>query len=403
MKIKIKATELVDPVISHVSLVERGANKSPFRILKEDDLSSKSSLLKRISAAFGGQTTEKAKVAAVICSPELEDLAKVVLHGYNLKIDNVEKRADRLIFKQDNFSEDQAGSFVAINEDVLVYFDRVIKRFEPDYNATDFDEGMASGDFFPSVWGALDVFANTVINIMYDATTKPDASELMSKAVKAFSNHITGLVADLPDVVFKMDVFGFNSKEMKMSLASKLAKGISLDEVMAGDLGGLLNEDVIRKFDEQRKPEDAGAKPEDKPEVKPEGETAETEAAAKAKAEAEGAEGTEPAKAEVTDGGEDENLSDSDKLAVKMIAALTKISDKLDTNSKLIKDFGDRLDAVEKDAKSAIEKADKPLVIDNGIPNEQLATLHGHQPLEKRDTAPRDDLWNGVMTTLDNF
>ena len=37
MKIKIKATELVDGEIEYVSLVKHGASRSPFKIIKADE------------------------------------------------------------------------------------------------------------------------------------------------------------------------------------------------------------------------------------------------------------------------------------------------------------------------------------------------------------------------------
>ena len=37
MKIKVEGHELVDPEIQAVSLVKRGANRTPFKIVKSDD------------------------------------------------------------------------------------------------------------------------------------------------------------------------------------------------------------------------------------------------------------------------------------------------------------------------------------------------------------------------------
>jgi hypothetical protein len=85
MKIKIKATELVDGEIEYVSLVKHGANRSPFKIIKMDEEEPAQSMwaglmpeMDKLERRLNGRhITEKSETPTMKQKPTAEQVRKV--------------------------------------------------------------------------------------------------------------------------------------------------------------------------------------------------------------------------------------------------------------------------------------------------------------------------------------
>lgn len=266
MKIKVLGNELIDPEIDMISLVKRGANQAPFKIMKAEDADP--SVISRLRETFGH--TDAAKVAALFVRQDAVSQVEPILKSEGWTTTSSHKAGEFTYYPQVD-GELEVGTIMPLDKDVAVGFDRMIKEFAPFPESTDFNENQKSSAFLPNVHQSMDALAGTIWNVLQSAQTPDDASEGITKAVGAFAKHMKGLVGSLPQSVFKTEL-GLRERLARSTVSgeeptSRVEKTDmsqeNLKEVVGGDLAGLNEE--IRKDEEPDTKAEAEVK-EDEPE-----------------------------------------------------------------------------------------------------------------------------------------
>ena len=383
MSKKVKAHELTDATIDFVSLVGKGANKRKFTILKTEEPAAPS-ITDRLKALVSTEDQVAALVTSILCDNDYVEITKRAILAAGLKVDNIEEFEGVTIFKQDGFDKDAAGSLLAINENILVGFDRVVKGLDPYPGSMDFTENLAAGSFYPGFSAAMNALSDTVYICTREADQPGDCAETVAKALDAFASHVKGLVNQLPSTVFKMEVSV--NQESDMNLAQRILKGPQIDEVQSGDLAGLNDAPVAK-----------AAEPV----------AAVTPVAAPVAAVA-------APVAEVAKAVDQSLLTDKDAPALDAAAqvpavvaedaiakAIGALAAQMAGINALLTAQTARLDAVESVAKEAVAKAEAPRIVNNNVKSESLATLRGHEKVQKANASNSDALWDGVMSQFD--
>lgn len=216
MRIKTKLHELKDADVSFVSLVGRGANRIPFRIIKSQnkehhmgvDLSSIGRVLKGTSTKKAAQVgTEIAGVVVFDHGDKINRAVKTAISEQGFHVDRLKKYDDGTMMYIQGDAEPKDGEFsiVRLSEQMAV----VVKGFEPycydlTENAT-FADTMATQGFYQGMRTACDALCTTVSAVLMKAESPTDAVAKMEDSVSAFGAYLTALVKGLPVQAFKAD------------------------------------------------------------------------------------------------------------------------------------------------------------------------------------------------------
>lgn len=226
-KLQINATEVVQPEVGFMALVKRGANRIPFRVVKEDtnDMIDLSQVTRAVfaKAAFSplvigvalAKGADDAMLTAALTASgiSLDGFVKADLDGaITLTKTDAKAAADEILVVK--FDDSSALMIMAPSE-----FVKSMTTY--DWESTSFKEVMTKGTFTPSVVMAQDMLQRTYFNIMEKAENPKDLARMLKAATGEFEEYIVSLAKGLPDAVFKADV--------EFSKLSKAAKAKAKD------------------------------------------------------------------------------------------------------------------------------------------------------------------------------
>lgn len=203
--LEVEANVLTDVKVTHVALVERGANRIPFKLIKRDnpmsiDLASIGRGLFKKAAP-----TPPTVICAVVRKGADLDVVKDRLAKAGLKVDELQEQEDSFLFPQDAASSGQ-DLVLKMDEDLALVVTNVAKGLASWSFAPSFTEVLQIEGFHPSVCMAFEVLRSTVWNIL-DASDSPEsAAAQLGSAIGEFSAYVTALAGGIPVQAFKADV-----------------------------------------------------------------------------------------------------------------------------------------------------------------------------------------------------
>lgn len=205
-ELRVKATELVDANVDFVSLVKRGANRIPFRIVKQEDepmlnlhkigltLFNKADTAPEIVAAVVPAGTDMTLVAEVFKGAGLDTkvFIKTEVDGVvTLAKSDADKAEDTVIIK----TGDKIGLVVA----------GLKKAFDGYNGSSDFSEAVKAQGFYPSFCTAKEVLGDCVHVALHKSNSPAEAAEKISKTVEDFKSYVSALAGALPASAFYVD------------------------------------------------------------------------------------------------------------------------------------------------------------------------------------------------------
>lgn len=407
--VKMVAKEVKDVDLDFVSLVARGANRLPFRIMKAEDVPAEGTMSKFTDLVKGMFGVEDARVRSDLAAVFVRktELAALLpkLTELGISVDEQVEVKDMVVLKQPGF-KDEVGTCLAISKDVGVGLTNVSKGFDSYPFSTLFGENLGGASFYPCLTDAFSALRVTIENIMATSANQTEAAEKVDAALKAFNKHVSSMVWELPTVVFKLDAeFGglrpnVGTATVPAATAAPVEGAASteqgdgsmtkvLKEAVAGDLDGLNAETKVEKTGEAAPVVVAAPAAEAAPVVAaPAAEAAPAGEVQVEKAAAAVAPKTEPTLAEV-------------------LASMTAISTTLAEMSKVVKSQDETIKAQAEQLKVAVSKAEglekvvkgTVVVRTDGRLDESFGVQSGNRQLSKTDQA--QDPWAGVMTVFD--
>lgn len=201
-KATLNLTEMYDADVKFISLVKRGANKIPFRIIKSEDGN-----MIDLGKLFTTQKTAEAPAPtivgfAVAKSDKTEGfIAALKSEGYEFTQEDINDGGAVLTVKT---ADPENITTVKLNEDVAVMIEGVKKGFYGYSDSTDFTEKMSTDGFYSSLYTAMSVLGDTVCSTMYKADNGAPV-EIITKAFQDAQNYVTSLVTAIPVSCFKLE------------------------------------------------------------------------------------------------------------------------------------------------------------------------------------------------------
>lgn len=208
--VKMTATKMSDAHVSFISLVERGANRIPFKIMKQEN--------QAMAGAFKGLdlgalfATRKAETPAV----EVVGVVTMKGEGYDSVVGQIAEAGfvtdttvdmgdGSVILKQAGDPEGD-GEVIRMGDSALL----ITKGFRPysmevEADGVSFADMVKAQGFYPGVSTALDVARTIILSTAGKADDPVAASKAIGKVMDEFKTYIQSLVAGLPAKAFKLE------------------------------------------------------------------------------------------------------------------------------------------------------------------------------------------------------
>jgi len=207
VKIKMKANELHDADVSYISLVDRPANRIPFRITKAEESTSKEeSLMFNLNTLMRKSDPEPQTpaIAAIVIRKEDEAGLKDQLVEAGFSVDSPVEEEEIVIYKQMDFDEDKVVA-VKFNDDVMALVTDVKKEFTPFPDSMSFSDNIQAGAFLPGVAMATDVMMDTVRQCLRKSSNPDEAKQKLKAVLDDYKKYVLKLADNLPEMAFKLE------------------------------------------------------------------------------------------------------------------------------------------------------------------------------------------------------
>lgn len=260
-KVKVKVKEMVDATVSFISLVNRPANRIPFRVTKAEEIKEESDMMKLLRRKQDGQESQAAAPALagiVVAKGDVEAYAPVLADaGYSvedrLEIDDV------IVLKQYDFNEGEVSG-VKLSNGLSVLVGNMPAKVEKAYDewaavtSVDYNEVHSAERFIPGLMLSLQSLQTTLANVLDGPFDKGETSTAVSAALTAFSTSVMSLVDSLPPSVFQLDMMDF----VMMSETTEEVNTCSLEDVAKAEEVEVVQEEVVEEVEEEVVEENLG-------------------------------------------------------------------------------------------------------------------------------------------------
>lgn len=206
---KKKRRRLSNVDVTHVSLVDRPANRTPFRFIKtEDHTATEGAFPMHVSLKnmFG---LSAAQVTSVIAKDEatVRKLAPILMEGDEATIT---EQDGLFVARKSGTKPNDRETVIHHGKSAGVAYtvENMVKGLSLyDAETTDFDEALRKNGFAPGVHVGVDALLQTIFNAaMSDDTSDPAAFKAtVSKAVDQFGVYMGELIDALPATAFKFE------------------------------------------------------------------------------------------------------------------------------------------------------------------------------------------------------
>lgn len=244
----LKMKRLKDASVQFISLVDHGANRDPFRIIKSHPEDAKMGIdLGRLFRKAAPRSPELAFVAVSKADavPALLDALKaagittlttqtdskdgVVLSNPNFDLEELSKADELVTLTVD--ADTVIG--VTTGDDTAT---EVIKKYFQSYSdSTNFTEVAKSSSTLPMLAMSADALMNTMWNILDKAENTADAETLVTEALEEFEQAALSVIRSVPITAFKLESVWTKSDAPKgiAALVAPVTTTESTDTVVA--------------------------------------------------------------------------------------------------------------------------------------------------------------------------
>lgn len=218
--IKMTATQITEGEVAYISLVDKGANRTPFKALKREDDPMDASKNLDLGSMFR-KKSEPQEVApadlqaVVVHKSKAETVASVLGHAgieVHETIEHEDGETVVLSLKADATGDDVEILKLANDEEVGLVVKHSKKMFQNWPNSdTPYMEAVVQTGFMPSVNIAMDVLNSKLWDLL-DGTRGDNVASEIGSLIDEFKAYIVTLAGSLPVTAFKMERLKFEAE-----------------------------------------------------------------------------------------------------------------------------------------------------------------------------------------------
>lgn len=214
----------------YISLVGKGANQMPFKIIKHDKGATKMLNLANIVKKVMKGSKDPVEIVAIATTKDPEHLAGILKEEglVPLTITKSEKDGNAIILEE--VEEGVEVHAVKVSDNMTVIVKGFTSWAEDLVGATSFSEFVQTQSFFSSCYDASDALSSALRITMYDAADKEDAKTRIADLLDHYKDYVIGIIDGLPQLAFKMDkTIDEAEQKVKEALESKVTKSDTTD------------------------------------------------------------------------------------------------------------------------------------------------------------------------------
>ena len=209
---KIKAKELTDAAVSHISLVDRGANREPFRIIKREGEGQMLDFSKGLIGLLKAEAAPAAIVAVAFSKQFDPSAAAEILSKAGLEHGDAVETDAALTFPINGATDEQIeqSQLFKINDDVAFGATGIPEKLVKDYvgydfESTDFKTVFGTNKAPSMIACAMGALQDTIYNCLSNADKVETAKGDIEAALNDFSGVVMGIVDLVPQTAFKLE------------------------------------------------------------------------------------------------------------------------------------------------------------------------------------------------------
>lgn len=204
--IKMNAQKMTQADVQFISLVERGANRIPFKVIKQEKEMSKAFAGLDLGAFFARkqEKVEPTIVGIAIMKDEGYESIKKQLAEAGFTVEDETEMADgSVVFKQAEATGEE--TVIRMNDHVAL----ITKGFSP-YNMdlggdTTFADVAAARGFYPGISSVMSTLTEMVDTTVRKAESPADAQRMVAQVFKEAGAYINSFLSGLPSKAFKLE------------------------------------------------------------------------------------------------------------------------------------------------------------------------------------------------------
>ncbi len=235
-KVLMTAGELTDVAVMRISLVDRGANRVPFRLEKRESTPGEGNGV--IPSNWNIPFTNREKpveIAGVAFGADVRlDLAKAQLAEAGLSSENlIEDESGNRVFAQGKNFDPATSQFLKFDEQTGVFLRNAQETLKK--AADNFNDAVGAQQFIPGLLLSTDALHGVIVDILEKAENKVDAATQIKTAVANFGEFLGGLADKIPADVFKLEEILTAPGETKAEADASDADVTKADTAKAGE------------------------------------------------------------------------------------------------------------------------------------------------------------------------
>lgn len=236
MKLSPEVKEIIAAEADFVSLVDRPANRIPFRIMKSEDgvtatLTKEDKSMSIDLGRIGQLLTKKAPAAPAITTFVISktvpgEAADKIVTDAGFSTEHKSETADAYVYKQAEIKEGDA--VVQLTDTVAITVTGLSKAFyDYDYQSASFDIVNATNGFYPSLFMGMNALETTVSNILNKSYSAGEAKPQIKDALADFVKYASMVVDSLPEQAFKAEVIAKSADLSGVTRTTAVPSGIA--------------------------------------------------------------------------------------------------------------------------------------------------------------------------------
>lgn len=208
-KVSIPVSELCNPDVNFVSIVDRGAMRTPFKIFKKENGMlnlEKLFFTQKSEPAPAEAVTAPEVVSFVVAKREQADAFSTLLQEKGFAVIKADTETGVLTIKEDAELDGAERTVIKLSEDLAVVLTNVKKDFYGSAEGTTFTENVKTSGFYPGLHLAFDVLYSTIYKCVDEAgETVTDLGGTVGTAIDEFRAYVVGLCNAIPQTAFKAE------------------------------------------------------------------------------------------------------------------------------------------------------------------------------------------------------
>lgn len=204
-KLKIRATELQHTDVRYISLVKRGANRIPFRIIKQEK---EDMIHLDLASIFKKEKPAPAPVVLgiVVDSADTSEAVEKAITDAGFSIAEKMDKDGCTVYKQAESLEDAVAVKLSDKVLLLVKSDAFVMDVakSEDTPAGEFYESIRNQGFYSLIGNSSYLLQDAAYKAFRSCKSAEEASSAVGDIMGAYTNYITRLVGAIPPEVFAM-------------------------------------------------------------------------------------------------------------------------------------------------------------------------------------------------------